>query len=613
MMNRTWVIKKFLFFLVVLPGLTTAAQKNKYPDKRFDGLDTAFARIIREWNCPGFAVAVVDHQRVLYAKGFGYADLANKIPVTEHTQFAAGSCIKPFTCALLGILRQEGKVDFDQPAVQFLPGLKFYNQGLDEQITVRDMMTHRTGIPRHDLAWALFTTRSPDTLLRRIQFLEPAFRIREKWHYNNFMYLAQGMMIEHLSGRTYEAFLREKILNPLGMKDLNFSVDTMVRQKDFSYGYVNDASGKAQLTPYVNLDVMKPVGGMNTSVSEMAKWVMLWLNKGKHKGQQLIPEAYVQDAKSSQMIVGGGLPTLKVPDVQFETYGLGWFQSSYRGHYRVEHGGNISGFSTSTCFFPSDSLGIVIFCNQDVSNNKVIAAVKNLIADRLLQLPYKDWQSLLYGPTRIAKTGQPGENVQQPAKDTKANQLLPAGTANDFEGDYTNPGYGSFTVTAEGDSLFAHISGQSFFLRHSRHTVFDLLSKSDNNGYGGAWFSVVFNCNAGGNIESAGILLEPTIDKPILFTRKVKGIILPPAQLAKFTGEFQLGNMQVRLQLKDNKDLYLIIPGQPDYLLEALTGGKFMLKGQPDITISFTETGVITPDEFILNQQGTLVKAVRKK
>ena len=158
-------MRKISALLLCLITVISFAQKeNSTEEKRFAGLDTAFARVLKDWHAAGFAVAVVEKNKVIYAKGFGYRDYENKIPVTPNTLFAIGSCTKAFTASLLGMLNKDGKVDFDKPVRTYLPDLKFYNDELNDHVTLRDMMCHRTGLPRHDYSWYLFQTHSRDSL-----------------------------------------------------------------------------------------------------------------------------------------------------------------------------------------------------------------------------------------------------------------------------------------------------------------------------------------------------------------------------------------------------------------------------------------------------------------
>ena len=192
-------------------------------DKRLAGLDTFALRALKELNAPGVTIAVVEKSKVVYAGGFGYRDYEKKLPVTENTLFAIGSCTKAFTSSILGMLAKDGKVDLDKPVRDYLPELKFMNEYTNAHATLRDMMSHRTGLPRHDYSW-YGSTASRSELLARIQYQEPTAELREKYQYNNFMFMAQGVVIEKLTGKSWETNLKERILQPLGMNNTNMSV-----------------------------------------------------------------------------------------------------------------------------------------------------------------------------------------------------------------------------------------------------------------------------------------------------------------------------------------------------------------------------------------------------
>lgn len=180
----------FRCLLFLITTITAVAQKTNTPatDKRLAGLDAQFEQVLKDWKAAGFAVAVVEKDKIIYSKGFGYRDVENKLPVTPNTLFAIGSVTKSFTASLIGLLQKEGKVELDKPAVQYLPDLHFYNNNMNNSITLRHMMSHQTGLPRHDYSWYFFSTSSRDSILQRLQFQEPTFGVREKWQYNNFMF-----------------------------------------------------------------------------------------------------------------------------------------------------------------------------------------------------------------------------------------------------------------------------------------------------------------------------------------------------------------------------------------------------------------------------------------
>ena len=180
-------MKKAICLLLVMISLSSFTHPSKKganaPDNRFAGLDTTFARVLKDWKAAGFAVAVVEKNKVVWSKGYGYRDLENKLPATPNTQFAIGSCTKAFTATVIGMLNKDGKVGYDTPVREYLPELKFFNDEMNDKITLRDMMCHRTGLPRHDYSWYLFTTGSRDSILQRIQYMEPSAGLRVTWQY----------------------------------------------------------------------------------------------------------------------------------------------------------------------------------------------------------------------------------------------------------------------------------------------------------------------------------------------------------------------------------------------------------------------------------------------
>ncbi len=599
-----------LMLSTVLCCHTWAQQSNPITDKRLQGLDTAFSRVLREWHAAGFAVAVVEKNKLVYAGGFGYADYENKIPVTANTVFATGSCTKAFTASLLGLLRQDGLIDFDKPVRNYLPALKFYNPEMNSRITVKDLMCHRTGLPRHDYAWALFKTKSRDSLLQRVQFQQPNADIREKWQYNNFMYLAQGMIAEKLTSKSWEANMQERILRPLGMTHTNFSVDSMGASPAGAKGYRATPKGSIEKLDYFNLDVFRPVGGINAPVTDMANWVMAWINNGRYKGKEILPPSYIREAISSQMVVAPGVPAPNNPDVHFSTYGLGWFLASYRGHYRVEHGGNINGFTASTCFFPTDSIGIVVLCNQDVSS--VTAVVRNLVADRMLKLPYKDWQTYLKTAANAAKAA--GEKGAAASSSSKQPATKPSHAAKAYDGIYNNDGYGKFDIVNRNDSLFALFTEDTWWLKHYHYDVFEaypLSKEGEIETNSGSDTRIQFNMDESGNISSAAIALEPGLPAPILFTRSIRAAPITVDELAAYTGNFTLVDMEVKVLLKKGV-LFLVVPGQPEYELVPGEKDKFNLKGVQGYAVSFKRSAAGVPGDMLVIQPNGTFTAKRK-
>lgn len=593
--------------LLIAASISIQAGFTQKTDKRLDGLDTFITRVLNEWKAAGVSVAIVEKNKVMLAKGFGYKDFENKVPATENTLFAIGSCTKAFTSSLLAFPMKEGKLDLDKPVTQYLPELRFIDDELNNHVTARDMMSHRTGLPRHDLAWYGASTRR-DSLIYNIRFFEKTAPLRRLWQYNNFMFLAQGVLAEKLSGKPWETLVKELLFTPLGMNASNTSINDHVKASDYSFGY-KEKDGKIMKMQFANIDAIGPAGSINSNAKDMANWVMMWINGGKFNGKEIIPALYFNQAISSQMIIAGGLPTKEQPDVFFSNYGLGWFLANYRGHYRVEHGGNIDGFSTSTSFFPTDSIGIFVSVNQNGS--AVPSIIRNTIADRLLNLKAKDWQ-------RIQRSAYE-KNMAAAKEKLKADSSMrkmgtkPSHALTDYAGTYTADGYGSIVIEQTKDGLSARYNALTFKAKHYHFNYFSFvpveegMDADENDALKGQ-----FAINIKGNIESLSLPLEASV-KDIVFKKQVVTIDVTKADLEKYVGEYELpGPTIVKVYIKDEKTLMVFIPGQPDYEVIPVKPDVFNLKILSGYSVKFDkdESGKITALNFV--QPNGTFKAKRK-
>lgn len=549
---------------------------------KIKSIEPLLEEVLQNYHAAGYAVAVVNKDGIVYSKGFGWRDVENKKPVSPNTLFPIGSSTKAFTAALVGKLADEGRVSLDSPVVNYLPKLRFYTDELTNKVTLRDMMSHRTGLPRYDYSWYLFNSNSRDTLLNRIKFMKPNADIREKWQYNNFMYLAQGMLVEHFSGQSWEKNIEEVFLKPLGMKRSNMSISALQQDEDASLGYTVTQDSILKKLDYYNINAMGPAGSINSSVTELANWVKLWLNGGKWEGKEILSKSYVVDAASSQMVMGSGLPATEAPYISFSNYGLGWTLASYRGYYRVEHGGNIDGFSASVSLFPYDGIGIVVLSNQNAS--EVPAVVRNTIADKVLDLPYYAWiKPVGNGNEATTKNKEMQESKIQDIGRVAGTK--PSHKLTDYEGIATHPAFGGINFFVRNDSLFAKFPEHTLWLKHYHYDVFDgkeidkLTSIIDSVG-GGVKFN--FQTDVDGVISGVSLAIEPAIKDPQLFQFS-RSLTLSDAELQKYVGVYDLIGQEIRVYIK-NKDLYVSVPGQPDY--KTTPSGKHKFK--PDALSGFT-------------------------
>ncbi|MBB2148095.1 serine hydrolase [Pedobacter gandavensis] len=599
---------KYTFTLCFLAAInfTGIAQEHQKPtDVRLQGMDSLLNKILKDQNVAGFSVAIVDGDQVLYSKGFGYRDLKNKKPVTSNTLFAIGSSTKAFTSGLLGMLQKEGKLSLDGNAVSYLPQLRFSNDNLNNQVTVRDLMTHRTGLSRYDLSWYIFNTSNRDSIINRVRYMEPNAGLREKWQYNNYMFLAQGMIAEKLTGKSWEQNIKERFFLPLDMNRSTTSIVEFEKDADASLPYKTEGN-EIKKIDYYNIDGMGPAGSINSSANDMANWLKLWISKGNFKGKELLPPAYITEASSVQMARGGGLPD-ENPDIYMNGYGLGWMISSYRGHYQVEHGGNIDGFSASVSFFPSDKLGVVVLTNQNGS--EVPEIVLNSIADRFFKLKTIDWNG---------KAIQARENSKKKEALAKKSAVVkeilntkPSRPLKEYTGLFANPGYGQMDVTVKNDSLFAQMGKYSFWLKHNYYDVFNLRQIEDGKtDTSKSNINLNFIGDLDGKISSLSSSLEPGM-KPTIFTATPRLVNLDLKTLEQYVGTYMLGTVKTTVSIKGNT-LYVYVPGQPEYETLALGDHTFKLKALNGFSVKFDVKDRKKAESMLFIQPNGSFKAMRK-
>ncbi|MBT8288364.1 MAG: serine hydrolase [Bacteroidia bacterium] len=591
-------------------SVLTIISINGQNDNRLNGVDKDLEAIMEATMAPGFAVAVVEKDKVVFARGFGYRDMENKIEGDANTLYAIGSCSKAFTSAVLGQLREEGKLSLDDSPIKHIPELRFFDDDLNNNINIRDLMSHRTGLPRHDYSWYLFPTFDKDSLLQRIQYQEPFTGLRQRWYYNNFMFLTQGVIAERLTGKSWEDNIKDRFFKPLGMTRSNTTIDELEQSSNAALGYELKQDSTLRKMDYYRIAGMRPAGSINSSVNDMSKWLISWINKGKYKDTEILPDNYRTEAISSQMVVGPGLPDDEIPDAHMSNYGYGWFLSSYKGHYRVEHGGNIDGFSASTSFFPSDSIGIVVLANQNGSS--VPGLVRNTMADRMLGVKRTDWLDRYV--KRIEKSKKEQKEAETNSDESKVDNTRPSHIVNEYTGSYANPGYGKFEINVKNDSLFALFKLKKFYLNHVHYDIFEPLEVTDEGidttNTGG--LRINFLTNDGGDISYARMKIEPTID-PIEFKRTPSIIEVDKKLLERYVGDYELGGMTVKIYLKNDEILYLFVEGQPEYELLATAKHKFSFKILDGFKVEFVDSENEKIQEMIVIQPNGTFKATRKQ
>lgn len=581
-------------------------------DKRLKGLDKELEGILETWVGPGFAVAIIEKDQIIYEKGFGYRDYENKLPVTPNTQFAIGSATKAFTSSLLGMLRDEGELSFRDKPEAYIPGFSFYNEEMNQGIIIQDLMCHRTGLPRHDASWYFFPNDDRMASAMRIQHQEPSAMVRERFQYNNFMFMLQGVIAEQITGDSWEDLIQARIFDPLGMNHSLTQIGQMPQATEPAKGYEVDETGKVERLDYKDITAMNPAGSICSSVHEMSNWVMTWIQQGRFQDSTILPAGYRDEAINSHMVLAGGAPGKDRPNLHMINYGYGWFLLSYKGHYRVEHGGNIDGFSANVCFFPSDSIGIIVLTNQNGSS--IPSVVRNTIADRMLEVEKTDWNGEIY------EEYQEGLEAQKAAKGAVSTSRIegtsPSHGLQDYAGHYSNPGYGTLELVYLRDSLFAYVPEDTLWISHYHYDVF--VPTAVENGRPDTSESIAseikfqFESDMMGEINRVKITLEPSVD-PIEFERKPAEVVMAAEALAMYEGEYEFAGNAIKIYRKGGNVLYAFVPGQPEYELAATGDHKFRFKDLDGFKMEFkpNEAGEIT--EVVITQPNGVFTATRKE
>ncbi|WP_431106702.1 serine hydrolase [Winogradskyella poriferorum] len=594
---------KTRFLVVAL--ITFLSFASAQTDKRLKGIEKQFNSVLESTKAPGFAVAIVEGDKVIYAKGFGYADYENKIPADANTLFAIGSSTKAFTSALLGMLQEDGKLSLDDSPIKHVPELRFYNDEMNNNIIIKDLMRHSTGLPRHDGSWYFFPSDSKDSLVARIQYHEPFTGVRQQWYYNNFGFLLQGVITERITGESWEKNIEDKFFKPLGMNRSKTMIDGMKNGTNTAFGYRLDDDRNIEKMDYFDIAGMSPAGSINSSVNDMSQWLKTWINKGKYGETQIIPEAYVKEAMSSKMVVSGGMPKDEMPDVQFSNYGYGWFLHSYKGHYMVEHGGNIDGFSASVALYPTDSLGIVVLTNQNGS--AVPRLVRNIAADYMLGVNKTEWAK--EHKEAIEKALEKKEEAKENTSVSNVKGTRPSHTLLDYTGFYENKGYGKFEIVVENDSLFTEFNGHKQYLNHFHYDTFEVLDyeegKADTTAIGNS-IKVTFTTNTTGDIDYLKTDIEQMTDA-IAFKRTPNTLDVDAKTLEQYVGTYDLMGTEIKAYIKDENVLYVFVPGQPEYELTPTALHKFNFKVLEGFKIEFVETDGTIDQVMFIQPNGTFV------
>jgi len=586
----------------LVPAAALAQQPARAENpEALQGLDEFVAATMKDWKVPGVAVAVVKDGQVIYSRGHGYRDLEQQWPVTPRTLFAIGSITKSFTVTALGMLADEGKLDWDKPVREYLPEFRLSDPVAGERMTPRDLVTHRSGLPRHDALWynSTFTRRE---LVERLRYLEPSRDFRTTYQYNNLMFLTAGYLAGRLAGTSWEDLVRARIFAPLGMTGSNFSVTDSQQSPDFAQPYTT-VKEEVKKIPFRGIDEMAPAGSINSNIEDMTRYLLFHLNQGKAGDRQLLSANNAQQMQSPQMVIPGAL---RYPELGHSAYGMAFVVSSYRGHKLVQHGGAIDGFIALLSFLPQDNVGVVVLTNSTARPPTSIITYQ--VFDRLLGMAPVDWNARFLEDRK--KSEESEEEAKKKGYTPRKEGTQPSHPLADYAGDYEHPGYGILRIEVADDKkgLKFTYNRMTSPLRHFHYDVFEVPENPLDPFEKG---KVQFLMSVNGDIDRVLVPLEPNV-KEIVFTRRAEEKMRQRSFLEPLTGDYLLGAVTVSVTLKGEDTLILTVPGQPPYELAPARGLTFDLKSLTGFSVEFKKdaAGVVT--EVVFYQPNGTFVAKRK-
>jgi CubicO group peptidase (beta-lactamase class C family) len=538
-------------------------------------LEGLIGEAMAEWQIPALAIAVVHERRPILLKAYGARDLEADLPATTDTQFAICSITKSFTATGIAMLVEDGSLDWDRPVRDYMPDLQLLDPAAAE-ITLRDMLTHRSGLPRHDWVW-FPGDRSQEEMLAALRYLEPSRTFRAAFQYQNLVYMAVGILTDRVTGMSWEEFIRSRILRPLGMEQCTFSIDGLQMAADFArpYSLVNGLPRRAPLRPIST----SAAGAINAPIAAMANYLCFHLDRGLAGGRRILSESSASLMQSPQIYCHAD----EQPEVGDVSYGFGFEVSHYRGEKLVRHAGGWIGWQSLLAMLPERGLGIVILSNR--SQHPVPTLLAYAIFDRVCRWKELPWLA------RFRSNKDKSDDLQRKNREIRAALRKPGTQPShplpEYVGDYEHLGYGRISIESDARHLRWKGLGISVELNHRHFDIFEFPSEPANDTDAFirlAGVSVSFGYDPEGDIDRFSIALEPLVPDAV-FNRTQR---LQPAILRSCVGAYEFGTKIAVVALEADTNLTLTLTGDPSvYHLLPYRGTKFILQERTGHRVEF--------------------------
>lgn len=575
-------------------------------DSPLNDIDVRINKMLKEWDVPGLAIAIVKDDAVVHAKGYGVRTIGDTKPVDAKTMFAIGSVTKSFTAAALAVLVDENKLKWDDPVTKHLPEFQLFDPYSTRELTVRDLLSHRSGLERGDLLWYAGGEMSRDEIIRRLRFLKPSWSLRSKYGYQNICYLAAGQIIPRVAAKTWENFVGERFFKPLGMNDTVTTVQPLRYGENVAtpHDLIDDT---LTTVPWHNLDNISPAGAINSNVTDMVQWVRLQLGSKTVAGKRIVSQSALKEMHTPQTILRReGVMEKLYPDAHFLTYGLGWHLFDDRGRLVVEHGGAIDGMIAMVALVPEEKLGLVILCNRD--GTRITYPLLYSILDSYLGGPPRDRNAeFLKIKAGLDKLDKDRKEKEQKVRVAGTQPTL---ALEMYAGKYTDDFYGSMFVAKDGDTLTARYGQLVCSLEHWHYDTFRAVPKQRHQ----EPFFLTFHLGRDGKPEFAkfdGQFGAATFNYQ---DEGPKAIALSEEELKKFVGEYALDAppLELTVELVGGK-LKAAITGQPPTTLVPVGPSRFKVEGAPGSFAAFELADGKVQKLVLETKSATLTFAPKRK
>jgi len=473
----------YLFFLVFYLGYTGYGQE---AEKKIDltALDRYIESSRAVWKIPGVAVAVVKDGKIILSRGYGVKEFSKPDKVDENTLFAIASNSKAFTAATLAVLVEEGKLKWDDPVRKYLPYFKLYDPYVSEEMRVRDLLCHRSGLGTFsgDLLW-YHTPYSTAEVVKRASYLKPAMGFRTGYGYSNLMFMAASEVAAAASGMEWKTLVKEKFFKPLGMETTNVGIEDLKKYSNVSTPHYINPEGKTLTISYTPSDSMSGAGAINSNVREMANWLVMLLDGGVFNNKQLLKKESIDEMWTphiSRRLSPFSRELFK--STHFATYGLGWELSDYEGYKIVSHSGALDGMISRVGLVPEMKLGIVILTN---SINSFPNGMMYYIIDTFRGVKPRDWNKIYLD--RISNQDKKDVEAQKEAQAALLKKIEAHRSdqidLNDFAGKYNCEMYGDVSVKNENGKLVLNFEPAPVFISDLVYTGYDTFHISLRNDF----------------------------------------------------------------------------------------------------------------------------------